>query len=143
MHKTHGMEYKKRIADELLHDKLEAMGAVLIEGPKACGKTTTAEQHAKSVIYMDDSTKQHQYRKEMVIDTVRIVGKQFLQPHAQRLDFITICLWTVHVNYGHLLEIVAERAAVMPSPIKFPLVNHVLCDSHEAQCFVIIKPPFF
>lgn len=34
------MEYKKRIADELLHDKLEAMGAVLIEGPKACGKTT-------------------------------------------------------------------------------------------------------
>lgn len=30
------------------------MGAVLIEGPKACGKTTTAEQQAKSVLYMDD-----------------------------------------------------------------------------------------
>ena len=36
------MEYKNRIADQLLRDKLEAMGAVLIEGPKACGKTTTA-----------------------------------------------------------------------------------------------------
>jgi MoxR-like ATPase len=36
-------EYKKRIADEMLSDKLEAMGAVLIEGPKGCGKTTTAE----------------------------------------------------------------------------------------------------
>lgn len=48
------MEYKNRIADQLLRDKLEAMGAVLIEGPKACGKTTTAEQQAKSVIYMDD-----------------------------------------------------------------------------------------
>lgn len=41
------MEYKNRIADKLLRDKLEAMGAVLIEGPKACGKTTTAEQQAK------------------------------------------------------------------------------------------------
>ena len=40
------MEYKNRIADKLLRDKLEAMGAVLIEGPKACGKTTTAEQQA-------------------------------------------------------------------------------------------------
>lgn len=57
------MEYKNRIADQLLRDKLEAMGAVLIEGPKACGKTTTAEQQAKSVIYMDDPTKQQQYRQ--------------------------------------------------------------------------------
>lgn len=47
-------DYKKRIADILLDEKLEAMGAVLIEGPKACGKTTTAEQQAKSVLYMDD-----------------------------------------------------------------------------------------
>lgn len=47
-------EYKKRIADILLEEKLEAMGAVLIEGPKACGKTTTAEQQAKSILYMDD-----------------------------------------------------------------------------------------
>ena len=47
-------EYKKRIADVLLEDKLDAMGAVLIEGPKACGKTTTAEQQAKSILYMDD-----------------------------------------------------------------------------------------
>ena len=47
-------EYKKRIADALLEEKLDAMGAVLIEGPKACGKTTTAEQQAKSILYMDD-----------------------------------------------------------------------------------------
>lgn len=46
-------EYKNRIADALLRDKLEAVGAVLIEGPKACGKTTTAEQLAESVLYMD------------------------------------------------------------------------------------------
>ena len=47
-------DYKKRIADVLLADKLDSMGAVLIEGPKACGKTTTAEQQANSILYMDD-----------------------------------------------------------------------------------------
>ena len=34
------MNYRSRIADQLLREKLEAMGAVIIEGPKACGKTT-------------------------------------------------------------------------------------------------------
>ena len=46
--------YKPRIADTVLARKLAGKGAVLIEGPKWCGKTTTAEQQAKSVIYMDD-----------------------------------------------------------------------------------------
>ena len=36
-------KYKERIVDRLLSEKLEGMGAVLIEGPKWCGKTTTAE----------------------------------------------------------------------------------------------------
>lgn len=53
-------EYKKRIADALLADKLDAMGAVLIEGPKACGKTTTAEQQANSILYMDDPVNMRQ-----------------------------------------------------------------------------------
>lgn len=47
-------KYKKRIADSLLDLQLESAGAVLIEGPKWCGKTTTAEQKAKSVLFMDD-----------------------------------------------------------------------------------------
>lgn len=50
-------EYRRRIVDDILLDKLEAKGAVLIEGPKWCGKTTTALQVAKSVIRMDDPTK--------------------------------------------------------------------------------------
>lgn len=55
--------YRERIADQLLRYKLEAMGAVLIEGPKACGKTTTAEQQAGSIIYIDDPSKNVQYRQ--------------------------------------------------------------------------------
>ena len=44
--------YKARLADKALARKLKGKGAVLIEGPKWCGKTTTAEQVAKSVLYM-------------------------------------------------------------------------------------------
>lgn len=47
-------KYNKRIADEMLARKLAGKGAVLIEGAKWCGKTTTAEQAAKSVVYLSD-----------------------------------------------------------------------------------------
>lgn len=53
-------KYRKRIADEILVRKLEGKGAVLIEGPKWCGKTTTAEQFAASVLYMDEPEKKEQ-----------------------------------------------------------------------------------
>ena len=47
-------QYRPRIADGMLSRRLMGVGAVLIQGPKWCGKTTTAEQQAKSVVYMDD-----------------------------------------------------------------------------------------
>lgn len=47
-------EYKPRIVDSILQDKLEAKGAVLIEGAKWCGKTTTAGQKAASILKMDN-----------------------------------------------------------------------------------------
>ena len=46
--------YKKRIVDRLLARKLEGKGAVLLQGPKWCGKTTTAEQMAASILYMSE-----------------------------------------------------------------------------------------
>jgi predicted AAA+ superfamily ATPase len=51
-----GMEqsYLKRIADRVLDAALRSSGAVLIEGPKWCGKTRTAEEKAKSILYMQD-----------------------------------------------------------------------------------------
>ena len=54
-------KYKQRIADKLLERKLAGKGAVLIEGPKWCGKTTTAEQHANSLLYMTESGKIEQH----------------------------------------------------------------------------------
>lgn len=47
-------KYKARIADKILEKRLSGKGAVLIEGPKWCGKTTTAEQIAGSILYMTD-----------------------------------------------------------------------------------------
>lgn len=49
-------KYKQRIADRILKRKVLGKGAVLIEGPKWCGKTTTAKQLAKSVLDLGDSS---------------------------------------------------------------------------------------
>lgn len=49
--------YRTRISDIVLQRKLKGKGAVLIEGPKWCGKTTSAEQTAGSILYMDDPEK--------------------------------------------------------------------------------------
>jgi len=48
------MEYIKRFADDILAKRLKSAGAVLIEGTKACGKTETAKQAAKSVAQFDN-----------------------------------------------------------------------------------------
>ena len=53
-------KYKTRIVDEILKKRLLGKGAVLIEGPKWCGKTTTAEQIAGSILYMADPEKEKQ-----------------------------------------------------------------------------------
>lgn len=53
-------KYNNRIVDSILQDKLEAKGAVLIEGPKWCGKTTTASQKAASILNMDNPTEKDQ-----------------------------------------------------------------------------------
>jgi len=49
-------KYKQRIADRILQRKVLGKGAVLIEGPKWCGKTTTAKQLAKSVLDLGDAS---------------------------------------------------------------------------------------
>ena len=73
-------QYKKRIADTLLARKLEGKGAVLVEGAKWCGKTTTAEQIAKSILYMSDSENSKRY-----LELAEINPKQLLQGETPRL----------------------------------------------------------
>ena len=73
-------KYKSRIVDEILKRKLEGKGAVLIEGPKWCGKTTTAEQLAASILYMDDPE-----RKEQNINMSELNPKRLLKGATPRL----------------------------------------------------------
>ena len=82
-------EYLPRIADKLLEDRLNAKGAVLIEGPKWCGKTTTAKQMANSFISMDRPDMTNQYKKMAELspatllegDTPRLIDEWQIAPN--------------------------------------------------------------
>jgi hypothetical protein len=73
-------KYKPRIADKLLARKLAGKGAVLVEGPKWCGKTTTAQQQAQSLLNLGDSDILSQSLKIMEISP-----KTLLQGKTPRL----------------------------------------------------------
>ena len=73
-------KYKVRIADKILQKKLNAKGAVLIEGAKWCGKTTTASQIAKSILSM-----QNPEEKEQNIRLAEISPSRLLKGQTPRL----------------------------------------------------------
>lgn len=54
------VRYLRRVADQQLEERLKAKGAVLVEGAKWCGKTTTCEKHAGSALYLQDPRERQQ-----------------------------------------------------------------------------------
>lgn len=68
------MEYIKRVVDAELAEQLEASGAVLVVGPKWCGKTTTAAQQAKSVLKMQDVRLRRAYLQMADTDPTRLLA---------------------------------------------------------------------
>ena len=74
------IKYLSRIADKILDMRLEAFGAVQIAGPKWCGKTTTAERRAASVIKMQDPD-----RREGYLATARTKPSLLLKGDTPRL----------------------------------------------------------
>lgn len=74
------MEYLHRIADKILNNRLAAFGAVLIEGPKWCGKTTTAMQQANSMIRLQDPD-----MREAYMATAKVRPSNLLQGATPRL----------------------------------------------------------
>ncbi|MFR9301864.1 MAG: ATP-binding protein [Fenollaria massiliensis] len=81
--------YLPRITDKLLDERLKAKGAILIEGPKWCGKTTSAKEFAKSFIAMDEPDKTKQYKQMAELnpsallegETSRLVDEWQLAPN--------------------------------------------------------------
>ena len=74
------MKYINRITDEILKEKLETFGGVLIEGPKGCGKTTSAKHFAKSLIELQDENKRNDY-----LETAAITPSKLLEGAKPRL----------------------------------------------------------
>lgn len=72
--------YLPRLVDKTIEKKLAGRGAVLIQGPKWCGKTTTAEQFAGSILYMDDPE-----HREQNIETADISPSLLLDGETPRL----------------------------------------------------------
>lgn len=100
--------YRRRVADDLLAAKLSYMGAVLVRGPKWCGKTTTCEQIAKSAIYMDDPELSEQNRNYASInvkdllrgETPRLIDEWQLAP--QFWDAVRFAVDHTHGS-GHFI----------------------------------------
>lgn len=81
-------DYKQRIADQMLEIKMAGKGAVLIVGPKWCGKTTTAKQQSRSILDLSKRLVLEQSRQMMDInpeslligDTPRVIDEWQLIP---------------------------------------------------------------
>ncbi len=73
-------EYKKRIIDDEIKFRLKVFGAILIAGPKGCGKTRSAKQVAKSCIEFQDEDK-----REMLLSVAKTVPSKLLEGDTPRL----------------------------------------------------------
>lgn len=80
--------YRPRVIDIEVANRLKSIGAIVLEGAKWCGKSTTAEHHCKSAIYMDDPRRRSQYlifstdNPELILDgeTPRLIDEWQLAP---------------------------------------------------------------
>lgn len=68
--------YKERLIDEKIKNYLKLFGAISIEGPKWCGKTWTAKNHANSAVYLDNSVENFDTRAKAKMDVSLILDKE-------------------------------------------------------------------
>lgn len=81
-------DYQPRIIDSELSKRLKSIGAIVIEGAKWCGKSTTAEHHSKSAVFIDDPRRRSQYilfaedNPELILsgDTPRLIDEWQIIP---------------------------------------------------------------
>jgi len=93
-------EYYKRVSDKVLLEHLESKGAVLIEGAKWCGKTTSAKHIAKSVIEMDRPEMTEQYQQMARLNPVNLLEGEV--PHL-------IDEWQIATNIWNAVRYEVDR----------------------------------
>ena len=67
------MKYKPRVIDKSIEKRLESKGAIVVEGAKWCGKTTTCERHAASALYLSSPDQADQLAKLADISPRRLL----------------------------------------------------------------------
>lgn len=70
-------EYKKRLIDDIIAENLNIFGAISIEGPKWCGKTWTALNHANSVVYLNNTADDFKFKKLALMNVDLIMNGEF------------------------------------------------------------------
>ena len=65
--------YLPRVSDSVIAEELADMGAVLVQGAKWCGKTTSCEQFSKSALYMADPKKRAMYLQMAETDITELL----------------------------------------------------------------------
>lgn len=126
--------YKPRIADKLLARKMAGKGAVLIEGPKWCGKTTTVKQQAKSMLNLGDSNVLRQSLQMMELSPITL-----LEGDTPRLidEWQTIPpLWdTIRSEVdrrGDFSQFILTGSSVLPDAES--TITAGLADLHASRC---------
>lgn len=92
----------------MLLRKLAGSGAVLVEGPKWCGKTTTCEQQGKSVLYMADPVRRDRYLTQAAVDITELMkasslglltNGRMLQSSGMRFDMMSIIPQVLDITF--------------------------------------------
>ena len=123
--------YRPRVIDALLAERLTSAGAVLIEGPKACGKTFTAEQQAASRVYLDTD---EQARAALGVDpTLVLSGDPPQLVDEWQLDATRV--WTTFVPRWTVAKAPARTFSPVPlARLTTPAATAALVASHDSGC---------
>lgn len=97
-------DYRKRIVDKILDLKLSSSAAVLVEGPKWCGKTTTCLQVAKSCVFMDEPE-----RREQNLELASVAPSRILTGDYPRL----IDEWQIAPQLWDAIRYKADRESIL------------------------------
>lgn len=122
------MEYIKRYVDEELNDILECMGAVLIVGPKWCGKTTTATQFAKTVIELQHPTLGKSYIELADVDPLLVLDGEkplLIDEWQMAPELWDAVRYSVDKTYGYGLYILTGSTIVDNSKINHKGVGRI------------------
>ena len=132
-------EYKERIADRILATRLRSKGAILIEGAKWCGKTTTALHAASSSVFMNDPRENNDmWITADLADTGTDNTIILVWNGLHIIDMLILCTSTPRVN-ADKLKLLAEKWDIPDSHIIFDGIRAVYVNDYIEDAIPFIS----